>query len=525
MTFSFKMDISYCVLVTLLVFQILIQYSYQTSSFYHHEPAVLNQNNDPAILPSGPPPFPNFYSQNPIRIKSKRKRGKKGGVKSRMRRRRYNPVVPTIMTGNARSLNNKIDELETCVKSLYEYRDASFICFSESWFKEDCPDSSVQLDNFHLCRNDRDCDNTAKSRGGGVCIYTNNKYCHTQNVHVLNRASNPDIEILSVSIRPHYLPREFTKIIVNIVYIPDQSSAGAATTQLSTTLNDQLTSSPDAFIVVTGDFNHAALDPGLRFYQHVTKPTRQGATLDLCYTNIKKCYKCKTLPPLGKSDHEMVLLMPNYKTKLIDSPPVEKEVFVYNKEACTKMTDCFELTDWNVFTDSCADNLDELNDHVSCYIQFCEESNVQKKTVKIYANQKPWVDKHLKSLIKEKRNAYLQNDKEKLKIIQKQIDVKISENKKKYKERIENKFKNNDSRGTWDGIKTMVGYNKSKSTILLPSGEENEYVDDLNSFYARFDCFDFSEKHKDIRQLFSKNKDNTTPVTVNTSQVEKSLNL
>ena len=440
-----------------------------------------------------------------------------------MRRRRYNPVVPTIMTGNARSLNNKIDELETCVKTLYEYRDASFICFSESWFKEDCPDSSVQLDNFHLCRNDRDCDNTTKSRGGGVCIYTNNKYCHPQNVHVLNRASNPDIEILSVSIRPHYLPREFTKIIVNIVYIPDQSSAGAATTQLSTTLNDQLTSSPDAFIVVTGDFNHAALDPGLRFYQHVTKPTRQGATLDLCYTNIKKCYKCKTLPPLGKSDHEMVLLMPNYKTKLIDSPPVEKEVFVYNKEACTKMTDCFELTDWNVFTDSCADNLDELNDHVSCYIQFCEESNVQKKTVKIYANQKPWVDKHLKSLIKEKRNAYLQNDKEKLKLIQKQIDVKISENKKKYKESIENKFKNNDSRGTWDGIKTMVGYNKSKSTILLPSGEENKYVDDLNSFYARFDCFDFSEKHTDIRQLFSKNKDNTAPVTVITSQVEKAF--
>ena len=101
----------------------------------------------------------------------------------------------------------------------------------------------------------------------------------------------------------------------------------------------------------------------------------QGATLDLCYTNIKKCYKCKTLPPLGKSDHEMVLLMPNYKTKLIDSPPVEKEVFVYNKEACTKMTDCFELTDWNVFTDSCADNLDELNDHVSCYYNFVKNQS------------------------------------------------------------------------------------------------------------------------------------------------------
>ena len=213
--------------------------------------------------------------------------------------------------------------------------------------------------------------------------------------------------------------------------------------------------------------------------------------------------------------------MPNYKTKLIDSPPLEKDVFIYNSEACTRMTDCFELTDWNVFTDSCADNLDELNDHITSYIHFCEELNVQKKTVKIYGNQKPWVDKFLKSLIKEKRQAYLQNDKDKVKLIQKQIDIKISENKKKYKESIESKFKSNDSKGTWDGIKTMVGYNKSKPSILLPSGEEKLYVDDLNSFYARFDSFNFNDKHADMRQHFSKNKDHATPVTVNTSQVLK----
>ena len=58
--------------------------------------------------------------------------------------------MSVLVTGNARSLNNKIDELEACTRYMHEYRDASLLCFSESWFKSNTPDSTVSLDGYHL---------------------------------------------------------------------------------------------------------------------------------------------------------------------------------------------------------------------------------------------------------------------------------------------------------------------------------------------------------------------------------------
>ena len=159
--------------------------------------------------------------------------------------------------------------------------------------------SSVQLDGFHIVRGDRDLNTTKKSKGGGVCLYVNNRYCHQKNVHPIKKICNYDLEILSVSLRPFYLPREFQKIIINIVYVPDSVPSETATAQLTDILNNQMSSYQDSFIITTGDFNHTRLNPALPFYQHVNCPTRNNAILDLCYTNIKNSYKCVTMPPLG----------------------------------------------------------------------------------------------------------------------------------------------------------------------------------------------------------------------------------
>ncbi len=50
----------------------------------------------------------------------KRKRRKKGGIRARLRRHRFNPPLPSILTGNAQSLSNKLDELSANVKYLNE---------------------------------------------------------------------------------------------------------------------------------------------------------------------------------------------------------------------------------------------------------------------------------------------------------------------------------------------------------------------------------------------------------------------
>lgn len=46
--------------------------------------------------------------------------------------------------------------------------------------------------------------------------------------------------------------------------------------------------------------------------QYVSCPTKEERTLDLMYANIKDAYISTSLPPLGRSDHNLVHLKPCY---------------------------------------------------------------------------------------------------------------------------------------------------------------------------------------------------------------------
>ena len=61
-------------------------------------------------------------------------------------------------------------------------------------------------------------------------------------------------------------------------------------------------------------------------------------------------------------------------------------------------------------------------------------------------------------------------------------------------EKIERNFKNNNSRNAWQGMNTILGRQQNQ-TACIPSNEHDKqtYVNKLNEFYARFDCYDFSE--------------------------------
>ena len=185
-----------------------------------------------------------------------------------------------------------------------------------------------------------------------------------------------------------------------------------------------------------------------------------------------------------------------------------------------RLRDCFDCTDWQVFIDSC-ENLDELTNHVSAYINFCEGVCSKEKIVKCYGNNKPWVSKELKLLLKEKKRVFRGGDKAKIKSVHNQIKGKIEGGKINYKEKVESKFRSYDSKGMWDGMKRMVGYNNKQTTMKVDKGNENKYADDLNTFYARFDCYDFSRQTDDLRrQLLDCNDD---PIKIDEHQVRKTF--
>ena len=74
-----------------------------------------------------------------------------------------------------------------------------------------------------------------KSCGCRLGLYVNKKYCHPNNVSIKSCMCMPNSETLVVSIRPYYLPGEFSYVINITVYVPHTNNAKQAGTELYTT--------------------------------------------------------------------------------------------------------------------------------------------------------------------------------------------------------------------------------------------------------------------------------------------------
>ena len=72
----------------------------------------------------------------------KRKRGKQGGVKQRLRKLGCKPYPPSLILGNVRSLQDKMIKIKLCanVKYANEFRSTSLMCFTETWLSENVAD-------------------------------------------------------------------------------------------------------------------------------------------------------------------------------------------------------------------------------------------------------------------------------------------------------------------------------------------------------------------------------------------------
>ena len=202
-----------------------------------------------------------------------RRRGRRGGIRQRLRRRGNRPPLPSMILSNGRSLKRKMDELWTNVSACYEYRESSIMAFTETWLRPDVPDSLCEVDGFSLIRSDRS-ETLGKDRGGGICVFINEKWCRQYTLR--KTVCNPDVELMCLSLRPMYLPREFGNIIL----------AASAAAHITDCVHQQLMRTPPIFIL--GDFNHCKLELSLPgFSQYVKCGTRQDRILDKCYCNVR----------------------------------------------------------------------------------------------------------------------------------------------------------------------------------------------------------------------------------------------
>ena len=92
------------------------------------------------------------------------------------------------------------------------------------------------------------------------------------------------------------------------------------------------------------------------------------------------------------------------------------------------------------------------------YIDFCVECTIPQKTVKMFPNNKPWITKNIKGIINRKKLAFLKNDKEEYRSVQKELQEEIRKEKEPYKNKIESHFTYNNMTRVWSGMKLMSIY-------------------------------------------------------------------
>lgn len=130
-----------------------------------------------------------------------RRRGRRRGIRQHLRQRGNRPPLPCacMILNNIRLLKNKIEELHVNSKVCWEYRESSYMGFTETCLHQDISDSLIKLEGFSLSRANRTA-LSGKSPGGWLCRFLNDSWCDyytgTETVCTAN------MELLCPSLRP-----------------------------------------------------------------------------------------------------------------------------------------------------------------------------------------------------------------------------------------------------------------------------------------------------------------------------------
>ncbi len=132
----------------------------------------------------------------------KKHRGKRAGIRNRLRKRAHSPPLPSILLANVQSLDNKMDDLRARISFQWDIRDCNILCLTETWLMPTFPDTAVTAsDNFSVLQMDRTAE-AGKTKGGGVCFFINKKWCDPRNISILSRSCSPHLEHLSIICHP-----------------------------------------------------------------------------------------------------------------------------------------------------------------------------------------------------------------------------------------------------------------------------------------------------------------------------------
>jgi hypothetical protein len=205
-------------------------------------------------------------------------------------------------------------------------------------------------------------------------------------------------EVMWLLLKCANIPRPFSSIPVVGVYYPPGQSAEAEKDMLfflTIGIDSVLRDRPSIGLIVTEDFNKMNLSQlcsRFSLRKVVKAPTRGRNTLDKILTNMSDLYNdVKHLPPLGRSDHQCLLLQPALKLK---TKPYTRQVREMKPANIKSLGLKLNLEEWNpVFDAHCVDEKVCL---FTATLKRHLDETLSERTVRMHPTDKPWMTPRIK---------------------------------------------------------------------------------------------------------------------------------
>ena len=168
------------------------------------------------------------------------------------------------------------------------------------------------------------------------------------------------------------------------------------TEYLTTCLDSFLIDRTSSGIVIAGDFNKLNLSHLCNYFdlkKHITALTRGNNILDQYCTNMhNRSNPVQHLPPIGRSDHQCLLLTPVVMQK---TPAKSKRIRLLNTGN--------NQEDWTSVYN--AQDIDEKVENFNSILTKTVHKTIPEKTIRVHESDKPWMTGCIKAKIIQQQRA------------------------------------------------------------------------------------------------------------------------
>uniref|UniRef100_A0AAV2JX26 Cadherin domain-containing protein n=1 Tax=Knipowitschia caucasica TaxID=637954 RepID=A0AAV2JX26_KNICA len=99
--------------------------------------------------------------------------------------------------------------------------------------------------------------------------------------------------------------------------------------------------------------------------------------------------------------------------------------------------DCFESALWDELCDPHGQDIHGMTECITGYINFCFQNTSVTRNLLCFANNKPWINSDIKTLLKAKRHAFRSGNEEELRDVQRNLRTSVRETKARYRGQME----------------------------------------------------------------------------------------